>query len=203
MEGSLTRKESKKHRRRDDTEQQLASEEGTRERKHRKKRDGKRKKKRSSVPNLDGEENSKTAGQDNKGLDHEETVSLSGQANIVEPEARIGESVDLTSQHGSQIELQERMDQSIASVNSQGSEEERVASTSGQDSQIEGTVSLHAESEEGTDFASARTGILTDSGQVDSREGSAGSDRSLRRRATLTELGKSFDAEQESSEVRY
>jgi hypothetical protein len=198
MEAGLTRKESKKQKHRDETDQQLASEEGTKERKHRKKRDGKRKKKRSSVPNLDDEENSKTLGHDNKGLDQDQSVS--------EPGLSTDKSVDLASQESSEITPQERIGQAISSRSSQGPEsepQERTISTNEQDSQNEGIVGLLAESEQGADLEPRRTEIPAEGGEVAPRQGSAGSDQGLRRRATLTEIGRSFDDEQESSEVRY
>jgi hypothetical protein len=186
METALTRKESKRAKRRDENEEQPASEERTKERKHRKKRDGKRKKKRSSVPNLDEGENSQTLGQDNQGLDHEETMSVKDQAIINVAESST--SVDLTSRQGSEIVLQDGTDKSIGSRISQGSE--RVIASGGHVSQE--TASLNAT--HGQELKSR-----SEDDHIPSRQGSAGSEQGLRRRATLTEMGKSFDEEQ----VRY
>ena len=186
MEAGLSRKESK----RDENEHQTASEEGIKGRKHRRKRDGKRKKKRSSVPNLDDGQYSETLGQDNHGLDHDESVSVNDQANT---EVKLRTSVDMTSQEGSKTTLQDKGEEVLTSRTSQ--QQQKVVGPSGEAPQ--GIVGLNATLVKGSE--SGRTEVVLDN-QVGSNQGATAPDQGLRRRATLTEIGKSFDEDQE---VRY
>ena len=179
MEAGLTRKESKKHWRKEETGVESSAEEAIKDKKQRKKRDGKRRKQRSSVPNSDEGQN---LGKDNNGLEHDETTGLGrDRANIIESEAGIDESRDSTNAQRREIDLQESLNSSVTSVHREGSQ---VQSHQG------------AEQEQTTDVASEEIGVLPQGGQVGSREGSATSEQGLRRRATLTEIGQSFDEEQ-------
>ena len=166
----------------------MGSEEGAKERKRRKKREGKRKKKRSSVPNVDDSQNS-TLGQDNAGIDYDESLTGSDQAKTVPQQGRTEQSVDSMSLESSKGEHQ------ASTVELEASESGQVFHPH------EETVSVK---DEGTDLTTENTGVPTPG---DHPVRSAESKQGLRRRATLTEMGKSFDEEepgkekQESNEV--
>ena len=159
MEASLKRKESKRRKSREEAEVDLVDGERTKERKHRKKRDAKRKKKRSLVPNLDDEQNTRSLGQDNQGLNDDETINVSNRADIDK----------ITSQRRSEVGPQYTLDKSVTSISSQGS--------------VDATVSLEQDDQSGL------------------HENGSKSDQSLRRRATLTEIGQSFDEDVDDNKV--
>lgn len=195
MEASLTRKDSKRHGRKEETGVESSAEERIKDKKQRKKKDGKRKKKRSSVPDSDEVQ---TLGKDNNGLEHDESIGLArDRANIIGAEAGIDESRDSTNVQSRDIESQERLNSSVSRDGTQ------VQPDHGLDNPI--ATGFHAGQDQATDVASEGTGALPQTGQVISREGSAKSEQGLRRRATLTEIGQSFDEDQavDPNEVSY
>ena len=191
MEASLTRKESKRHRRKNEGDFEPSTEERLKEKRQRKRKDGKRKKKRSTVPDLD---DGQTLGKDNIGLEDEE--NLESGINLdknIEPDARIDESKDVESR---EMGSQERLSSSQTSVSREGIDQGLVDPVA---------TGMSTDQGQDTHVPSQGNGILPQTDQVSSMESGTKSEQGLRRRATLTEMGQSFDEDQASghNEVSY
>lgn len=191
MEASLTRKESKKGKRSSQIEPQNGYEEGNKERKKGRKRDGKHRKKRS-VPNSDGADNINltSLGKDNKGLHGPD----SDQADMTESG---GDSVLLVSQQGSRA-VAGNDETKPLELSMQGSEigHAEIGNTNGQPLQFEAPAGVHVQSNlDGKDD-------LGSSGPS-THTVNTFPDQGLRRRATLTEIGGSFDEDHNSVRINF